>query len=615
MKPWIDKKYSQLKEKINMPGMGVQMMIAASFTVVACITIILLSLILYNLFSDRVIRSKTESAEQFLNQTKRSMEDYLRGNRRVSDALYYSCIKNTDLESDSLDESLNLVYETNKDNVVGIALYTGDGILVSSVPVAGKKQPGEIITQDWFTNAFREVENLHFSMPHVQNLSDELPEGYHWVISLSRVVELNVNGAPGQGVLLVDIKYSSIRQILEKVNSDNTSEYIYLCDGEGNIIYHPQQELMNAGLYEEATTDIAFLTDGSYNRRMQGEDCIIVTKTISYTGWKLVSVISKNSYNLGLYRMRYLLVFFISITILGILLINQQVSRTITKPLIKLDRSIRDIENGNLDPDIYIGGPTEVEHLGRTFQSSVQRIRQLMDEVLEEQELKRRSELDALQSQINPHFLYNTLDSVMWMIEDEQNDGAVYMIKELAKLLRISISRGRTIIPVRDEILHARSYMNIQKIRYKNQFTCSFDIDDSIMECATIKLIIQPLLENAIYHGVQGMDEDGEILVRGTREGDRIYLDVIDNGYGMTAEQIEKLSSGNKKQEDSSAGKGNGVGLRNVDTRIRMRFGEGFGLQIESERGEGTRMRLVLPFVEYTPDIEEKMNRKQHSTK
>lgn len=595
--------------------MGVQMMIAASFTVVACVTIILLSLILYNLFSDRVIRSKTESAEQFLNQTKRSMEDYLRSNRRISDALYYSCIKNTDLESDSLDESLNLVYETNKDNVVGIALYTGDGVLVSSVPVAGKKQPGEIITQDWFTNAFTEVENLHFSMPHVQNLSDELPEGYHWVISLSRVVELNVNGAPGQGVLLVDIKYSSIRQILEKVNSDNTSEYIYLCDGEGNIIYHPKQELMNAGLYEEATTDIAFLTDGSYNRRMQGEDCIIVTKTISYTGWKLVSVISKNSYNLGLYRMRYLLVFFISITILGILLINQQVSRTITKPLIKLDRSIRDIENGNLDPDIYIGGPTEVEHLGRTLQSSVQRIRQLMDEVLEEQELKRRSELDALQSQINPHFLYNTLDSVMWMIEDEQNDGAVYMIKELAKLLRISISRGRTIIPVRDEIMHARSYMNIQKIRYKNQFTCSFDIDDSIMECATIKLIIQPLLENAIYHGVQGMDEDGEILVQGIRDGDRIYLDVIDNGYGMTAEQIEKLLSGDKKQEDSSAGKGNGVGLRNVDTRIRMRFGEGFGLQIESERGEGTRMRLVLPFVEYTADIEEKMNRKQHSTK
>lgn len=595
--------------------MGVQMMIAASFTVVACVTIILLSLILYNLFSDRVIRSKTESAEQFLNQTKRSMEDYLRSNRRISDALYYSCIKNTDLESDSLDESLNLVYETNKDNVVGIALYTGDGVLVSSVPVAGKKQTGEIITQDWFTNAFTEVENLHFSMPHVQNLSDELPEGYHWVISLSRVVELNVNGAPGQGVLLVDIKYSSIRQILEKVNSDNTSEYIYLCDGEGNIIYHPKQELMNAGLYEEATTDIAFLTDGSYNRRMQGEDCIIVTKTISYTGWKLVSVISKNSYNLGLYRMRYLLVFFISITILGILLINQQVSRTITKPLIKLDRSIRDIENGNLDPDIYIGGPTEVEHLGRTLQSSVQRIRQLMDEVLEEQELKRRSELDALQSQINPHFLYNTLDSVMWMIEDEQNDGAVYMIKELAKLLRISISRGRTIIPVRDEIMHARSYMNIQKIRYKNQFTCSFDIDDSIMECATIKLIIQPLLENAIYHGVQGMDEDGEILVQGIRDGDRIYLDVIDNGYGMTAEQIEKLLSGDKKQEDSSAGKGNGVGLRNVDTRIRMRFGEGFGLQIESERGEGTRMRLVLPFVEYTADIEEKMNRKQHSTK
>ncbi|MDO4976085.1 MAG: sensor histidine kinase [Eubacteriales bacterium] len=295
----------------------------------------------------------------------------------------------------------------------------------------------------------------------------------------------------------------------------------------------------------------------------------------------------------------------ICITLLGILFINQQLSRGITSPLIRLDNSIGEIENETLNPDIYIGGPKEVEHLGKTLQSYVQTIRELMDEVVEEQELKRQSELDALQSQINPHFLYNTLDSVMWMIEDQQNDGAVYMIKELAKLLRISISKGRTIIPIRDEILHAKSYMNIQNVRYKNQFDYRFEIDDDLLECSTVKLIIQPLLENAIYHGVQGMEDDGEIIVRGTTSDGMIFLDVIDNGYGMTQEQVNHLLDEDIEEENSTSKKGNGVGLRNVDSRIKMRFGQQFGLKIHSERGEGTRMRICIPYIPYEKEKDE----------
>lgn len=618
MKQKIMNLYNRMKHSMDTPPAGIQMIITGSFTLIACITIILLSMILYNLFSSRVVSMKTESADKFLSQTKRSLEDYLRNNRRLSDVLYYSCIKNTDLDEDSLDEELNLVYESNRDNVVSIALYTGDGSLVNAVPVAFKKAPKEIVAQSWYQNAVREVENLHFSLPHVQSLSDEYAEGYHWVISLSRAVELNRNGVPRQGVLLVDMKFSSIQQMLEKVNSDNSSEYIYLCDGDGNIIYHPRQELMNAGIYQENNAGVLSLTDGQYTERINGERCIVVVKTVSYTGWKLVSVISTSGYSLGLRRMQYLVFFFISLTILGILLINQQVSRSITSPLIRLDQSIRRLEDdghvtgtdmavyGDILDEIYVGGPSEVEHLGRTLRSYVKTIRRLMDEVVAEQELKRRSELEALQSQINPHFLYNTLDSVIWMIEDEQNEGAVYMIKELARLLRISISRGRTIITVEDEIRHARSYMNIQKMRYKNQFTCTFDIDERILKGCTIKLVIQPLLENAIYHGVQGMDEDGEIVVKGTLEGDDIYLDVIDNGYGMSKEQAESLLSGldpSVSEDVQTARRGNGVGLKNVDTRIRMQFGAQYGLSVKSERGEGTRMRIHLPYVEYTPEM------------
>ncbi|MCQ2507623.1 MAG: sensor histidine kinase, partial [Dorea sp.] len=232
----------------------------------------------------------------------------------------------------------------------------------------------------------------------------------------------------------------------------------------------------------------------------------------------------------------------------------------------------------------------------------------LMEEVVEEQELKRQSELDALQSQINPHFLYNTLDSVIWMIEDEQNDGAVYMIKELSKLLRISINKGSSLITIRDEIRHAESYMNIQKLRYKDQFTCQFQIDEEILDCCTIKLVVQPLIENAINYGVQGMYDDGEILVRGYRQGNHVYLEVSDNGCGMSEEQIENVFRDTTKEavipSNAPEKKGNGVGLRNVNTRIQMQFGQEYGIQIFSELGEGTTMRIHLPYLSYQKAME-----------
>ncbi|MDO4978105.1 MAG: cache domain-containing protein [Eubacteriales bacterium] len=302
-----------LGSKLNKrhPQFGIQMIIASSFTMIAFATIVILSLLLYNLFSNRIVLMKTESAEQFLTQTRRTLEDYLRVNRRISDALYYSCIKNLDLSEESLDDSFNLVYESNKDNLVSIALYGIDGKIISSVPLYYNKSPDDIKAQSWFTMATHEMENLHFSLPHVQNITNDSMEGYHWVTSLSRYVEITTDGAPTHGILLIDMKYSGIEQILEKVNSGNTSDYIYLSDEFGNIIYHPKQELINAGLFVEDTINNASNPDGTYEQKIKGEEMIVLTKTVSYTGWKLVHVVSKSGYSLGLNKMRSMVILFI----------------------------------------------------------------------------------------------------------------------------------------------------------------------------------------------------------------------------------------------------------------------------------------------------------------
>ena len=597
----------RLRNKLNIKNAGIQATITMSFTLIAGIGMILLGMILYSRFSVRSLDITTENASQFLGQTKRSVEDYLRSMRRISDTLYYFSIKNMDLETDSPDSEFNLLYEAYKDDLVGIALYTGGGDLVSAVPVSAQKEGLDVTQQSWFTKARDTMENLHFSLPHVQNLFYDPVGQYTWVISISRFVELNRRGIPRQGILLVDMSFSGIRQILEKANSDSRSEYIYLASQNGDIIYHPRMELINAGLYQE-NTQAADRADGTYTDINNGKRQITIIKTVSYTGWKLVSVIPLENNSIGMGKTQYFVVLVLAFALLGILIINEMVSGTVIRPLLKLDDSVRDLENGNLNPDIYIGGPQEVEHLGRTLQTSVHKINQLMDDVLSEQEEKRRSELDALQSQINPHFLYNTLDSVVWMIEGGHDEGAVYMIRQLASLLRISISQGRTIIPIRNEIKHAQSYMNIQEIRYKNTFTVSFEIPEDIMDLCTVKLILQPILENAIYYGVQSMDGDGEILVRGSLEGDDVYLDVIDNGLGMPEEQVERLLAGPAMQEEENASSasrhGNGVGLYNVNTRIKLRFGQEYGLIIQSEPDEGTTVRVHLPAIRYRQDIE-----------
>ena len=485
----------------------------------------LLGVMLYQQFTRKAENLTVENSRQLLNQTTINLEDYLRNMRRISDAMYYTVIKNTDIGSESLEDSMNLLYETNKDKLVSVACYTNDGKLTEASPIATEKPGVDVKSQKWFQDAAGELENFHFSTPHVQNLFDDPSYRYYWVVSLSRTVELTRNGNSMLGVLLVDMNYSSIEQLLEKANTDTSGEYVYLMAPDGEIIYHPKQNLIHMGLYEENNTEAAGYEDTTVKENFHGEKRLVTVKTISYTGWKLISVVPMKSFSMGMTGMRNLVVLLVALTVLAVVILNQMVSARISKPLRRLNDSVKEWEAGNMNPDIYIGGSMEVEHLGKTLRSTVAQIRQLMDDIVVEQEEKRKSELDALQSQINPHFLYNTLDSIVWMITGERYDDAVFMITQLASLFRISLSKGKTVIKIEDEVKHARNYMNIQKIRYKNSFEVDFQIEEDILDGCIVKLVLQPLLENAIYYGMEFMDGEGEIHVRGYRKDKDVYLE------------------------------------------------------------------------------------------
>ena len=594
------KKMKELLSHKRKKTRSMQMTISVSFTLLSVCCMCFLGVMLYQQFSRKAENLTVENSRQLLNQTTINLEDYLRNMRRISDAMYYSVIKNTDIGSESLEDSMTLLYEANKDKLISVACYTNDGKLTEASPIATEKNGVDVKSQKWFQDAASELENFHFSTPHVQDLFDDPSYRYYWVVSLSRTVELTRNGSSMLGVLLVDMNYSSIEQLLEKANTDTSGEYVYLMASDGEIIYHPKQNLIHMGLYQENNDMAAGYEDTTVKENFHGEKRLVTVKTISYTGWKLVSVVPMKSFSMGMTGMRNLVVLLVALTVLAAVILNQMVSARISKPLRRLNDSVKEWEAGNMEPDIYIGGSMEVEHLGKTLRSTVAQIRQLMDDIVVEQEEKRKSELDALQSQINPHFLYNTLDSIVWMITGERYDDAVFMITQLASLFRISLSKGKTVISIENEVKHAKNYMNIQKIRYKNSFEIDFQIEEEVLNGCIVKLVLQPLLENAIYYGMEFMDGEGEIYVRGYRRDNDVYLEVEDNGLGMPEEEAAELLNGKERPHKH----GSGVGLVNVHSRLKLRFGEDYGLIIHSCPDEGMMVQIHIPYVPYTAETQ-----------
>ena len=584
---YLNEKWKKLQRRVG--NRSFRFMISMSFTFVALTGMILITAVLLNRYERTLERQVLSDSQKLIGQVEINLNTYLRSMMRSSDAVYYNVIKKVDFDKDDISRELSLLYEANKDNLVSIACFTRDGELLGAAPVGSLKKNVNITAQSWFEDASDKMENLHFSDLHVQNIFENKSGRYYWVVSLSRGVELTNDGKMSGGILLVDMNFSGIQQLFTEVNNDGKG-YVYLIGRDGEIIYHPRQNLIFSNIIQENNQTASTYDEGVHNEEFQGEQRVVVVKTVGYTGWKIVSVVSKESLFSDLNQTRMMALLNLVLAIFLMIFVNQYVAVRITDPLKKLEKSIQGIEMKQ-QPVVYIGGPPEIQHLGLTIRFMVEELQELTDKMVKEQEEKRKNELDALQSQINPHFLYNTPDSIMWMIESERYEDAVSMVQALGRLLRISLSRGKNVISVGDELQHARSYLAIQRYRYKNKFTSYFEVEPDIEQYKTIKLVIQPLIENAIYYGMEYMDGEGEIHIRAyTREQD-LYLEVEDNGPGMPEEQVEHLLTGGEKARQ----KGSGIGLKNVNQRIQLYFGTQYGLEIESEPDEGTVVRIHIP--------------------
>lgn len=574
---------------------SIQSVIALSFAIITILAMFFVGITLYNMFSGTAETNASSSTEQIMNQVNFNLENYLKGMMEISGLITDEFKSDMFSGQDNMKSLFDLTAKIRKD-VVTLAVFTKSGPLILSSPSKGYNTDFKINEQDWFGIIGEQPDKYLFLPPHVQRMFEEKRP---WVVSLCRSVTTNNYAGKETYITQVDMNFSTIDELCRSVSLGKRG-YIYIIDTNGRLIYHPQQQIVYAGLKSENTFLTSNRADGSYFESFQGERRLVTIKTIAYTNWKMVGISYVDELVATKNKIKYFFLFVLIFGIMFVILASVFISAKISQPIIKLQKLMEKVEKGDFDINIDVKGEDEVKNLSKTFNIMVSRIRDLMDQIIKEQEAKTKSELKALQAQINPHFLYNTLDSIVWMNENRKYDGVTTMVAALAKLFRISISRGNELISIQDELEHARSYLTIQKIRYKNKFDFTINAQPEILKYKTLKLILQPIIENAIYHGIEHIHEKGRINVIVTLSNDKVMFRIIDNGYGIKPDILKGILD--KESTDDP-----GVGLNNVHQRIQLYFGKEYGLKVESELDIGTTVEIRIPICKQE-DREQKLD-------
>ena len=445
----------------------------------------------------------------------------------------------------------------------------------------------DLNTQPWYADAVGKYDRYNLTSSHVQNvIKGERP----WVITLSRGIRNYIGTEAEDGVVFLDLNYSAISGLCDQ-STVGTKGYAFIMDAKGNIVYHPQQQQ----LYNELQTeniDLIMKTDDDTVLTGTAKDGKLYSISRSdKTGWTVVDctsvreLLSKSRQAESVYVLTAILLVVVA------LLFSRFMARSITLPIQKLRDSMEKVQEGDFSiSDVVVDSENEIGSLTKSFDVMTHRIQELMEQNVYEQEQKRKSELKALQSQINPHFLYNTLDSIIWMAEGKKNEEVVLMTASLARLLRQSISNEDEVVPIINEVEYAKGYLTIQKMRYKDKLEFQIDVDSSILYIPLIKLVLQPIIENAIYHGLKYKESKGLLIVKGFMKDGNAVLQVIDDGVGMDEETLAHIYDKHKVNYHS-----NGVGVYNVQKRLKLYYGDDYGITYESKKGEGTTATITIP--------------------
>lgn len=414
-----------------------------------------------------------------------------------------------------------------------------------------------------------------------------------WVMPFVRSIK-SLDNSKKLGIVVINLQEYTL-YTLYKPLIDNSQRDVFILDDKNNIISNKNRQLIGSNFTERLKISNKDIGESSlFVDTINGINYQIAIQKDKKTNWKLVCLIPSESILSGTKSISLITFLICLMCIIVSFMISIGTSATITNPIYNLIRHMKLVQEGNLTKEFVTTNEDEIGMLGNFFNDMIRRLKKSIDEIYLIQKAKREAEFKALVFQINPHFLYNTLASIIWLAHANKKEQVIEMVNALSKLFRISISKGEEIIKIGDELEHVQSYVTIQQIRYKGSFKFFIDLDEDLFNLYTPKLILQPLVENSIYHGVKTMDCEGIIKIEGRLSPDGVEIKVIDSANNMTDDDLENIHrflTGQDTQKDF------GIGIKNVNDRIRLMFGEKYGLSYE--RNDGFLIaKLKLPIID-----------------
>jgi two-component system, sensor histidine kinase YesM len=567
------------------------------------------SLLLYSYYGRSVSILEEEvirSMQQTLRQAGSNMEYRLDRYEEISNSLFmnpelhrYLQTGVTDIGEaiDNSDSLSKLVQTTQTNNgVLRVRIYMDDSILYSAERInffSLKSAKNE----HWYNSVLEANGSIVWTGLHLYKYIDR---GEDYIVSGARMLRDQERYDQVSGMMVIDVKESILTDILSGIKLSNQQK-LYMMDPEGSFVYHPDYSLLgkHPGSNKEILQEISGLQDGIRKVERDQATTYFISTTIRHTGWKLVAEVPAAEISSRVVKLNQSTAFTTMVTFAGLLLVVMFVLlamlvKAMNRRIMKMIRMIQkegvehlDLKSGSARGDFNL--------LQRNLDDLINKMRQLMEQTYRAQVQERDAQLRALQAQINPHFLYNTLDTINWIAIGRGAHDISHMIDSLAQYFRLSLNKGRDVVSIKDELNLAEVYLAIQQSRFPQSFRYTIESEPDLERFTMPKLTLQPIVENALLHGIHKSknEESGLIRIRAACEGEILVLTVSDNGIGMEEEFASKLlSEPVENVRDHSGRKGSSYGLYKVNERIKLFAGSGYGLEIQSRTGQGTTVTV-----------------------
>lgn len=594
---------SRMTGRIQQYSMPLFTRLLVSFLIAILVPSLLVGIISYRMVDSTIDEEVSGSVKQTIRQAAKNIVSHMSKAAEISDSIYINPAVQRVMGAGSqisfmdYEESMKEIqYLTNNSSPYRVRLFYRETGQYPAVFGAMGLQSEAMLKR---LSSYGNVRNAHKGMYWTTETIDRGTSNIGSEMTLIREIRSLITG-DYLGMMTVSLSESAVWDIVKDVQIGDTG-FVFLIDGAGKVISHYNKELLSQDLSAKLYIQrIINSPEGKFTESVRDENYLFVYQAMEATDWKIIGFVRTKELKS---KINYIKVATISIGLFcfGLaILYSIYISGWFAKRVGNLIKAMKKMERGDFNIRLRTDKPVdEISELYKQFNIMSAEIKRLIEQIHTTNQRKRSAELKALQSQINPHFLYNTLDSINWMAASryKANDISL-MVTSLANLFRLSLNRSRDIISIKNEIEQVKSYIAIQKIRFDHLFDVIYEVDPAIEDCPVIKLILQPLVENSIIHGFANVDYQGRIAIRAWKSGPYLWFEVADNGVGC---DIGKMNGA--LQADSSTDMEGGYGVRNVQERIKLYYGSAYGINFDHRGGEpGTIVRIMLPA--YLPEEE-----------